>query len=221
MSSGPDRRSAPPTVPGPTAPVCAIRVPAPRGRLACARAPGQITCITGPPPIPTSYAPWRPCGGPGPRRPPPAGSACPWARHRLARRPRLCANLRKVGPASLTPASPRPCGGPGPRPHTKEWRKEAVVPSRRRPRPAKRPVDARPAGSRPQVSGPRPQRRRSAGHTCVSLDSGLHRPHSRRLGHTRPLRRRLQPKEPKMTKATPRKPGAGARPMSLRCRCIA
>ncbi len=43
---------------------------------------------------------------------PPADSACPWARHRLARRPRLCANLRKVDSMLLSPASPRrPSGG--------------------------------------------------------------------------------------------------------------
>ncbi len=44
---------------------------------------------------------------------PPAGSACPWARHRMAHRPRLCANLRKVGPMLLSRAQPRrPSGGP-------------------------------------------------------------------------------------------------------------
>ncbi len=46
----------------------------------------------------TSAAVWRL----RPRTFPPADSAPPWARHRLVRRPRHCANLRKVGSAALS-----------------------------------------------------------------------------------------------------------------------
>jgi hypothetical protein len=41
--------------------------------------------------------------GLGPGRFPPAGSPCPWARHRLAPCPRHCANLRKVDSMLLSP----------------------------------------------------------------------------------------------------------------------
>ncbi len=100
----------------------------------------------------TSAALWRP----RPRTIHPAGSVCPWARHRLTRRPRHCANLRKVGLASLTTASPRrPSGGR----HVAISLPWATTALRPRAGPVAVPADhAGRRGSRRPDPGPRPSR---------------------------------------------------------------